>query len=481
MAQPLSPSLDVTPVLLSGGAGTRLWPLSRQLLPKQYHTLLGPRSLMADTLLRLQNILQLNRLSVICHQDHRFLVAEQLRAENITPSAILLEPQSRNTAPAVAVATLEILARREGDPVLLILPADHAMQEPDGLAASLAGGAELARQGYLVIFGIPPRAPETGYGYIQTGTPLGSPEPFAWTVARFVEKPNHVDAQRMLDSGQFLWNSGMVMARASRMLQALEQHVPEIVRHAEDAVAKMTRDLDFMRPEPKAFGNMPNISLDYAVMEKDSQVAVVPMEVGWNDVGSWQALWETLPKDENGNALRGDVVAMDMRNSLAVATSRMVGVLGVEEMVVVETADAVLVMPRHRAQDLRILVERLRQQQREVLQGHQRVFRPWGSYECIDRAEHFQVKRITVHPGAALSLQRHQHRAEHWIVVSGVARVTRAEEVIVLQENQSTYIPVGVKHRLENPGQIPLKLIEVQSGSYLGEDDIERFDDLYGR
>lgn len=468
------------PVILSGGVGTRLWPLSRHLLPKQYHPLVGDRPMLVETVARLTGVADLDQLTVVCHHEHRFLVAQQLHQHGFTSRAILLEPEGRNTAPAVAVAALHLKERLGPHTVLLILPADHFIQDLPAFQRAIHTGMGLAQQGELVTFGIPPTAPETGFGYIQRGEALVSDTP-AWRVLRFVEKPPRPHAEQMLLSGDFLWNSGIFMFQAQRILDELARHAPDLLQSIRNAVQFMQHDLDFLRLHPDSFAAAPAISLDYAVMEKAQQVAMVPLQAGWSDLGSWHALWEALPKDENQTACHGDVLAMDCHNALIFSSSRMVGAIGLDNMVVVETPDAVLVLPKHRSQEVKLLVDRLRLDKREEAQSHLTVYRPWGHFECVDRADQFQVKRITVHPHAILSMQRHRQRAEHWIVVRGRAKVTCDNHVFFLQQNQSTYIPVGSIHRLENPDDHPLEIIEVQSGDYLGEDDIERFEDLYGR
>jgi mannose-1-phosphate guanylyltransferase/mannose-6-phosphate isomerase len=489
------------PVILSGGSGTRLWPLSRELYPKQLLPLTGSNSMLQETLLRLKGLPDQASPMVVCNEHHRFLVAEQLRAIDAPAAAILLEPVGRNTAPAVAVAALQALADGE-DPVLLVLPADHVIRDQEALQTVVANGIPLAEAGKLITFGIVPDKPETGYGYIKAGASLAGrgtrnaecanldvrvPCPsslvpdIAFTVDSFVEKPDLGTAKQYLASGDYYWNSGMFLFRASRFLEELEQFNPEMLVCCRQAIENSARDLDFIRLDAKAFAACPKDSIDYAVMEKTRDAAVIPLDAGWNDVGSWSALWEVGTMDGDGNVVCGDVLTADSRNCYLHSSGRMVAAVGLEDHVVVETADAVLVAPRSRVQDVKSIVDELKSQGREEALLHRHVPRPWGSYECIDQAERYQVKRITVNPGANLSLQQHHHRAEHWIVVKGTARITKGEETFMISENQSTYIPLGVVHRLENPGKIPLELIEVQSGSYLGEDDIVRFEDSYGR
>ncbi len=468
----------IVPVVLSGGSGSRLWPLSRELYPKQLLPLVGEFTMLQNTVSRLVGIIGVQPPLVVCNEEHRFMVAEQLRALGGEPSAVVLEPVGRNTAPAVAVAALQAMAGG-GDPVLLVLPADHVIVDEAGFRAAVEQAAPLAEAGRLVTFGIVPERAETGYGYIKGGLALDGGQ--ARSVEQFVEKPDQVAAQTYVDSGEYYWNSGMFLFRASRYLEELERFQPAILAACRQALAGALADLDFVRLDKTAFGDCPSDSIDYAVMERTGQAAVMPLSVGWNDVGSWSALWETGRRDPDGNVVSGDVLTLGSRDSYLHAGGRLLAAVGVENLVVVETSDAVLVADKNRVQDVKAVVNRLKAEQREEARSHRRVYRPWGSYESIDAAERFQVKRITVKPGASLSLQMHHHRAEHWVVVTGTARITRGKEVFILTENQSTYIPLGTQHRLENPGKIPLELIEVQSGAYLGEDDIERFQDVYGR
>ncbi|HXV20239.1 MAG TPA: mannose-1-phosphate guanylyltransferase/mannose-6-phosphate isomerase [Desulfuromonadales bacterium] len=468
----------IVPVILSGGAGTRLWPLSRELYPKQLLPLVGAQTMLQETVTRLRGLAGLGAPLVVCNESHRFLVAEQLRAIGVNPAAIVLEPVGRNTAPAVAVAALLAGAGGE-DPILLVLPADHVITDSAALRAAVQAGVALAEEGRLLTFGIVPDKPETGNGYIRAGEPLGPAK--AYTVAEFKEKPDLQTAEGYLASGNYYWNSGMFLFRASTFLAELERFAPQMLTACRKAVAGAARDLDFTRLDGEAFAACPGNSIDYAVMEKTAAAAVIPLAAGWSDVGSWSALWEVGARDADGNVVKGDVLTKDVRNCYLHASTRMVAAVGVEDHVIVETGDAVLVASRDRVQDVKAIVEQLKLRKRDEALLHRRVNRPWGAYECIDAAERFQVKHITVNPGATLSLQMHHHRAEHWIVVRGTARVTCDDKVLTLSENQSTYIPLGVTHRLENPGKIPLELIEVQSGSYLGEDDIVRFEDNYGR
>ncbi len=461
------------PVLLSGGTGTRLWPLSREAYPKQFLPLAGEDTMVQATWRRVAPLAGAAPI-VVANEEHRFLVAEQLRQIGAPTPAIVLEPVGRNTAPAIAAAALQALAAGD-DPLLLVLPSDHVVRNEAGFRDAVSAACAAAEAGALVTFGIVPDAPETGFGYIQAETGEG-----VRRVLRFVEKPDAVTAQSYLDAGGYYWNSGMFLFRASRYLEELGKFQPGIVASVSAAFAAAKRDGDFIRLDKEAFAASPSDSIDYAVMEKTSDAKVLPVDIGWNDVGSWSALWEVAERDDDGNAHRGDVIAVDSRNTYAYA-QRLVALVGLDDVVVVEPDDAVLVAHKDRVQEVKQVVAQLKESQRSQAVLHRKVYRPWGAYDSIDTGERFQVKRITVKPGGVLSLQMHHHRAEHWIVVSGTARVTRGEETLLLSENQSTYIPLGVTHRLENPGMVPLELIEVQSGSYLGEDDIVRFEDMYGR
>jgi mannose-1-phosphate guanylyltransferase/mannose-6-phosphate isomerase len=414
---------------------------------------------------------------VVCNEAHRFLVGEQLRAIGAPASSIVLEPVGRNTAPAIALAALAATRDVGADTLLLVLPADHQIDDVAAFHEAVRIALPSAAAGHLVTFGVVPRSPETGYGYIRRGPARGA----AFLIAAFVEKPDAARARAFLDSGEYLWNSGMFLFRASRYIEELERHAPEIARTCRSAFDGAKQDLDFTRIDPKVFERCPSDSIDYAVMEKTNDALVVPLDAGWSDVGSWAALYEAVPRDGQGNVTRGDVVIEDTRDSYLYAESRLVAAVGLENHVVVETKDAVLVAPRDRVQDVNKLVARLKAAGRGEHVLHREVHRPWGSYDSVEAGERYQVKRLTVKPGASMSLQLHHHRAEHWIVVAGTARITRGEEVFLLEENQSTYIPIGTKHRIENPGKITLHMIEVQSGSYLGEDDIVRFEDQYGR
>jgi len=464
---------SILPVILSGGSGTRLWPLSREAYPKQFLPLTGERTMLQATWLRVADIAAHPPI-VVANESHRFVAAEQLQQAGTAPSAILLEPIGRNTAPAIAAAALE--ARRNGDdPLLLVLPSDHLINDITRFHQAIAQAATIAEQGKLVTFGIQPTAPETGYGYIKAVAGDGPR-----TIERFVEKPDLATAETYVASGEYYWNSGMFLFRASRYLEELERLQPQILAACRTAWEKARRDTDFIRLDADAFKASPSDSIDYAVMEKTGDAAVVPLDAGWSDVGSWTALRDVSEQDADGNAHRGDVIAIDCRNTFAYG-DRLIAMVGLEDVIVVETNDAVLVGKSDRMQEVKDVVAQLKADGRSEATWHRKVYRPWGAYDSIDHGERFQVKRITVKPGGTLSLQMHHHRAEHWIVVSGTAEVTRGDEVLLLTENQSTYIPLGVTHRLRNPGKLPLELIEVQSGSYLGEDDIVRFEDTYGR
>ena len=466
--------MKLQPVLLSGGSGTRLWPLSREAYPKQFLALAGDRTMLQDTWRRVAP-LAASAPIVVANEEHRFLAAEQLRLLGVEHADILLEPAGRNTAPAIAAAALQAMAGGE-DPLLLVLPSDHVVRAEDGFRAAVQTAAPAAMAGALVTFGIVPAAPETGFGYIQAGDGEG-----VRPVLRFVEKPDAATAASYLEAGGYYWNSGMFLFRASRYLEELGRFRPDILAAVRRAFEAATRDGDFIRLDREAFSASPSDSIDYAVMEKTADARVLPVDIGWNDVGSWSALWEVSEQDEHGNARHGDVIAVDTRNSYAYAR-RLVALVGVDDLVVVETDDAVLVAHKDRVQQVKDVVAQLKAGQRSHAVLHREVHRPWGSYDSIDQEDGcFQVKRIKVKPGARLSLQSHRHRAEHWIVVRGTARITRDNDVFELHANQSTYIPLGARHRLENPGTGMLELIEVQSGSYLGEDDIVRYEDAYGR
>jgi mannose-1-phosphate guanylyltransferase/mannose-6-phosphate isomerase len=468
------------PVILSGGSGTRLWPVSRKSHPKQFWPLLSDRSMLHETCDRLNGYPSMESPIVVCNAEHRFFVADQLSDLDLGKPSIILEPCGRNTAPAVAVAAFHAMGALEEDPVLLILPADHSIADRRSYWRAIDEAETLAEAGYLVTFGIIPTYPETGYGYIEAGGRTDE-APTGMHITKFVEKPDRETAEQYLAAGNFYWNSGMFLFKASNYLRALQELAPEIYQAAQAAYVQARHDLDFIRLDESQFAASPSDSIDYAVMEKIQNGAVVPLDAGWNDVGSWSALWDIGEKDDHGNVVHADALMLDTENCYLHSDGRLLATIGVKDQIIVETPDAALVAHRDHAQRVKDLVARLTAQQRTEATDHHRVHRPWGCYREIDQAERYQVKRITVKPGASLSLQMHHHRAEHWIVVRGTARVTRGEETFLLSENQSTYIPLGERHRLENPGRIPLEMIEVQSGSYLGEDDITRYDDVYGR
>ena len=468
----------IYPVILSGGTGSRLWPLSRSLFPKQLLALAGDRSLIQDTVLRTQGTGFAAPL-VICNTEHRFLIAEQLREAGIAPQAIVLEPAGRNTAPAAAIAAL-MVAALDPQALILLMPADHIIRNRESFLKAVERAGRAAMLDRLVTFGITPDAPETGYGYIRRGAAIPAADG-SFAVARFVEKPDAPTAAGYIASGDYDWNSGMFLFKAGVFLDELERLEPDLLSQCRAALAKGRKDLDFFRLDGESFSKAKAISIDYAVMERTDKAAVVPVEMGWSDIGSWEALWAAAERDGLGNATKGDVLHHGSRNSYLRSEGPLVAAVGLEDMVVVATTDAVLVSHKSASQDVKRIVEQLERSGRELHTTHRKVYRPWGSYEGIDNGENFQVKHITVNPGAKLSLQMHHKRAEHWIVVSGTAQVTCGDKVFPLKENQSTYIPLGEKHRLENTGSEPLHLIEVQSGSYLGEDDIVRFEDTYGR
>jgi mannose-1-phosphate guanylyltransferase / mannose-6-phosphate isomerase len=492
----ITPTL-IQPVILCGGSGTRLWPLSREHFPKQLHALNGYNTLLQETAVRSTGINSCVEPLVVCNEGHRFMVAEQLKRIGARPKAILLEPAGngaasggRGTAPALTLAAVHSVTA--DDPVLLAMPSDHVVSNKANFQKAVERGAALARQGYIVTFGVPPSSPETGYGYIRSGNKVqgacpGFEDVEARYVDAFVEKPDAATAQSYLESKNYLWNAGIFAVRASVWIDAIGYYRKEILAACERAYRQGKRDGSFLRVDAATFGDCPADSIDYAVMERLSkenssyEAVVVSLDAGWSDVGAWDALWDIGEKDPAGNVIHGDVHAVDTRNTLVIAQHRMVACVGVEDLVVVETADAVMVAHKDKAQAIGPLVSKLKAAGRAECLAHRKVHRPWGTYDSIESGERFQVKRIVVNPGATLSLQMHHHRAEHWIVVRGTARVTRGEETFLLTENESTYIPTGTKHRLENPGKLPLEIIEVQSGAYLGEDDIVRFEDSYGR
>lgn len=469
----------IIPVILSGGSGTRLWPLSRKMYPKQFIPLRQQRSLFQDTIKRVMALANgIQAPIVVCNEEHRFMAAEQLRLEAVLDAEIILEPAGRNTAPAIALAAY-CAQQRDPQAIMLVLPADHVMHDQAAFAQAIATAMRCAEQDFMVTFGVTPTRPETGYGYIQAGAAMFQEQ--AYRVAKFVEKPALEVAQEYLESGLYAWNSGMFMFKAASYIEQLQQHQPDIAQFTLAAYQAQHRDLDFIRIDPHPFKQCQSESIDYAVMEKTSQAMLVPLNCHWSDVGSWHALWESLELDDNNNASSGDVILQDCEGCMVHSSHRLVTAIGLRDIVIAETSDALLITPRSEAQKVKSLTQTLQATQREEANTHLKVYRPWGEYESVDHAERFQVKRITVKPGERLSLQKHHHRAEHWIVVNGTARVTCGDKEFLLAENESTYIPIGEVHRLENPGKIPLELIEVQSGSYLGEDDIERFEDKYGR
>lgn len=470
--------MNFYPVILTGGAGSRLWPVSREFFPKPLLPIFGEQTLLQDTTSRLDGLDGIHSPLFVCNEEHRFLVAEQVRMLGKEPEAIMLEPEGRNTAPALTVAAL-YLADKNADAVMVVMPADHVIPDPAAFTGAVEQAGQLAAQGYLVTFGIVADRPETGYGYIRRGSPVAGSD--GYQVDRFVEKPDALTAQTYIDAGDYYWNSGIFVLRAARWLEEIGKHRPEILAACQTAMAGSARDSDFVRVDKAAFLSSPADSIDYAVMENTDKAAVVPMNTAWSDVGSWSSIWEVSEQDGQGNVARGDVLTHDTTNSLFMAEGRCLAVVGLDNVIVVETSDAVLVADKNKCQDVKAIVSQLKEGDREEYRFHSRVYRPWGDYEGIDEGGRYQVKRLTVKPGAKLSLQMHHHRAEHWIVVSGTARVTRGDEVFMLSENESTYIPLGTTHRLENPGTIPLEIIEVQSGSYLGEDDIVRFEDVYNR
>ncbi|WP_026295652.1 mannose-1-phosphate guanylyltransferase/mannose-6-phosphate isomerase [Aromatoleum toluclasticum] len=478
----------ITPVILSGGSGTRLWPLSRELQPKQLLALTGERTMLQETALRLEGFMQgqgTGPAIVVCNNEHRFMAAEQLRSVGIAAPRIILEPVGRNTAPALTLAALAASCVDGEDPILLVMPADHVVTDRDAFQSAVASGLPAATNGAIVTFGIVPARPETGYGYIRTGVRR---DDGALKLVKFVEKPNLDRATEYVASGEYLWNSGLFMMRASVWLKALDTLDPSMSLACKEAFAAGKQDTDFLRVDPQSFEACPSDSIDYAVMEKLATHAglgidgvVIPMSAGWSDVGAWDALWDVMEKDENGNAAFGETIVEGCQGSLLYGGGRLVAGVGLKDVIVVETPDAVLVADKSRTQDVKKIVTRLKAEGRTLADSHRKIYRPWGWYDSIDFGDRFQVKRIVVEPGAKLSLQMHHHRAEHWIVVKGTAEVTNGEKVFLLSENESTYIPLGHVHRLANPGKVPLEIIEVQSGSYLGEDDIVRFEDTYGR
>ncbi|WP_019528502.1 mannose-1-phosphate guanylyltransferase/mannose-6-phosphate isomerase [Dasania marina] len=464
------------PVIMAGGSGTRLWPLSRALYPKQFLSLHGEHSMLQATVKRLSGIDTAAPLT-ICNEEHRFIVAEQLRAINEL-GPIILEPEGRNTAPAIALAA-EVAQQQhaDNDPLLLVLAADHIIEDEAAFISAVQKAVPLAEQGKMVTFGIVPNSAHTGYGYIKRGKEKES----CFSVDSFVEKPDQITAQQYVDSGEYYWNSGMFLFKASRYLSELQQHRPDIAQACAASLQATTHDLDFIRVNKAEFLACPEDSIDYAVMEKTTEAVVVPLDAGWNDIGAWSALWEVGDKDSNGNVVKGDVILEDTRNCLIQGGERLVTTIGLDNIVIVDTKDALLVATKDKVQEVKIIVNKLKAQERSEATIHRQVYRPWGQYDSVDAGHRHQVKRITVNPGAKLSVQMHHHRAEHWVVVSGTAKVTKGDKTFLVSENESTYIAIGEVHALENPGKLPLELIEVQSGSYLGEDDIVRLEDNYGR
>lgn len=463
------------PVIMSGGSGTRLWPLSRKNKPKQFLTLFGDTSLFQQTLTRLSGIAKLQSPIIVCNEEHRFMVAEQLQEIAVTGADIVLEPCARNTAPAIALAALQ--AQQKGnDPILLVLAADHVIKNIAAFHQAINKAQSHAEKGAMVTFGIIPTMAHTGYGYIEAQDKNKISK-----VNAFVEKPDAETAQTYLESGNYYWNSGMFMFKASTIIQQLERFAPDILTACQQALEHSVVDLDFIRVNKDDFATSPSDSLDYAVMEKTDKAVVIPLDAGWSDVGSWSSLWENHQQDENNNVLIGDVIVENVSNAYVHSEHRLISVLGLNNIVVVETPDAIMIADKDQAENIKSVVKQLDDQQRSEATIHRKCYRPWGHFDAVDEGERFQVKRISVNPGASLSLQMHHHRAEHWVVVTGTAEVTCDDKVALLSENESTFIPLGSVHRLHNPGRVPLEIIEVQSGSYLGEDDIIRLDDCYNR
>ncbi|MGR9087098.1 MAG: mannose-1-phosphate guanylyltransferase/mannose-6-phosphate isomerase [Gammaproteobacteria bacterium] len=463
------------PVILSGGSGTRLWPLSRGQYPKQFLALVSDRTMLQETVLRLNGLAGLKQPIAVCNEDHRFMLAEQLWEIGVKPAAIILEPVGKNTAPAVAMAAL---SAESEDEILLVLPADHVLTDLKAFHQAVERAVALAEQGYLVTFGVVPTHPEADYGYINRGEGL---QEEVYRVSAFVEKPDQATAEVYFESGDYFWNSGMFAFKAGSFLAELDKFNPEMLSVCRQAIATASIDKDFVRVDKEIFGACPSDSIDYAVMEKTDKAVVISLDAGWNDVGSWSALWDVIDKDPFGNAISGDVMTVDTESSYIHAESKLIAAIGVKDLVIVETADAVMVAPKDRVHEVKQIVAQLKNRSRCEAEHHRKVYRPWGHYISVDNGERHQAKRIVVKPGAKLSVQKHHHRAEHWVIVKGTALVTKADEKVLLTENESIYIPLGVVHCLENPGVIPLEMVEVQSGSYLGEDDIVRFNDQYGR
>lgn len=468
--------LTITPVILSGGSGSRLWPSSRSLYPKQFLKLVSDRTMLQETVLRVMQVEGAQPVIVVANHEHRFLVAEQLSSCGVGANKIILEPVARNTAPAIALAALAL--EDDPDSIMLVLPADHVVSDGLAFQKAIELGRVQAEEGQLVTFGIVAKSPNTGFGYVEQGKQLSEG---VFKVESFTEKPSRLKAQEYLDDGSYCWNSGMFMFKASKYIEALQEYEPEIVLACKNALSDASEDLDFTRVDEEAFNDCPSNSIDYAVMERTSNAVVIPVDIGWSDIGSWEALWQELEKDQNGNVVKGDVALNDVSNSLIYSDKKLVACVGVEDVILVETDDSILLTKKDRVQDVKSVVNQLIKLDRPESKLHRKVFRPWGYYDSIESDEGFQVKRLVVNPGAKLSLQKHHHRAEHWVVVRGTAEVVNGDQTITLRVNESTYIPIGAKHQLTNPGKIQLELIEVQSGDYLGEDDIVRYEDIYGR
>ncbi len=468
--------LPITPVILSGGSGSRLWPSSRSMYPKQFLKLVSDNTMLQETVLRLGGLANLSDPVVVANNEHRFLVAEQLSTCGLGHTKIILEPAARNTAPAIALAAMALGA--DPDTVMLVLPADHIIEDQDAFYNAIELGRSQAELGKLVTFGIVPSSPQTGYGYIHAGRegPSG-----VFEVNEFVEKPDSAKAKRYVEDGCYSWNSGIFMFRPSVYLDELKLNHPEIISVCEQSLSSASEDLDFIRVDESCFKECPSNSIDYAVMEHTQNAVVLPVSIGWNDIGSWSALWEQLDKDRDGNVLKGDVLVDGVSNSLIISDKKLIAGVGVENVILVETDDSILLVNKNRVQDVKSIVNRLVETNRPESQLHRKVYRPWGFYDSIENAEGFQVKRLVVYPGAQLSLQMHHHRAEHWVVVKGTAEVINGDDKMLLRINESTYIPIGATHSLGNPGKVNLEIIEVQSGDYLGEDDIVRYEDRYGR
>lgn len=468
--------MKIIPVILSGGSGTRLWPLSRKMFPKQFLSLVGDETMLQSTLSRLDG-LDISAPIIVCNEDHRFIVAEQMRQMGVDHPHIILEPEGKNTAPAIALAALHAKEHFNEDSLLLVLSADHVIQDEAAFHNAIVLASKEALNEKLVTFGVVPTHPETGYGYIQYQNSSGK----VFKVEDFVEKPNEDKAKSYIEAGNYLWNSGMFLFKSKCFLDELKLHQKEIHDCCVAAMSHESHDMDFNRVDKDVFHQCPSDSIDYAVMEKTDHAMVVPLEAGWNDIGSWSSLWEVNDKDEYGNSVHGDVLVHDSKNNLIMSENKLVSAVGVENLIIVETKDAVMVASKDKSQEVKIIVDKLKAENREEAHFHRVVYRPWGCFDSVEEGERFKVKRITVKPGAKLSLQMHHHRAEHWVVVSGTARVQRDDETMLLTENESIYLHVGQTHSLENPGQLPLEIIEIQTGSYLGEDDIVRFEDKYGR